>query len=283
VTIHPLAAISNQAEIHSGVEIGPFCTVEAGAVIGQDCRLASRVTVKRGTTLGRGVVVGEGSVLGGLPQLATPVERAGTAIIGERCTLRENVTVHCSMYPDGQTRIGSDCLLMVGAHVAHDCRVGSRAILTNNVLLGGHVKVGERACLGGAVAVHQYCRIGKMAMIGGCARVVQDVPPFMLTDGETALIVGLNRVGLRRAGIDRSEIASLKEAYRVAYRRGLPFEEMVQTLEALFPTGLAGELASFYRGSQRGFVQERRSPPSAAIRIHPAAEKESLETRRLAG
>jgi UDP-N-acetylglucosamine acyltransferase len=281
--IHPHAVVSSQAEIHSGVEIGPFSCIEAGVVIGQGCRLAARVTIKEGTVLGREVVVGEGSTLGGLPQVAAPVDRAGKVVIGERCVLRENVTVHRSMLADRQTRVGSDCLLMVGAHVAHDCQVGSRAILTNNVLLGGHVQVGERACLGGAVAVHQYCRVGKMAMIGGCARIVQDVPPFMMVDGQTGLIVGLNRVGLRRAGVTPEEALELKEAYRLAYRQGLPFEEMVQRLEDRFPLGLPRELAEFYRGSHRGFVQERRSPPKVAIRLHPEADDDSVETRRLAG
>lgn len=281
--IHPQAVVSSQAEIHSGVEIGPFSCVEAGAVVGQGCRLEARVSIKAGVILGREVVVGEGSVIGGLPQMAAPVENAGKVVIGERCTLRENVTVHRSMYADRLTKIGNDCLLMVGAHVAHDCHVASKVILTNNVLLGGHVEIGERACLGGAVAVHQYCRVGQLAMIGGCARIVQDVPPFMMVDGQTGLIVGLNRVGLRRAGVLPAEAVALKEAYRLAYRRGLAFDEMVQRLEEQYPAGLASELAAFFRGGQRGFIQERRSPPKAAIRLHPAADREAVELRRLAG
>jgi len=286
VKIHPTSVVSPRAVVHSSVELGPFSIVEADAVIGQGCKLAGRSTVKAHTMLGRDVAVGEGAVLGGMPQHISPPEHPGRVIIGERTVIRENVTVHRAMNSDGETRIGADCLLMAAAHVAHDCRVGNRVIITNNVLLGGHVQVGDRAMLGGAVAVHQHCRIGRLAMVGGCARVVQDVPPFVLTDGEGGMIVGLNRIGLRRAGMERAEMEQLKEAYRMIYRQGLPFDEMVAVLERSFPSGPAAEFAEFFRTSKRGFVQERRSPPKAAIRLHPAADdlaEEVAELKRLAG
>jgi len=286
VKIHPTAVVSPRAVVHSSVELGPFSIVEADAVIGQGCKLAGRSTVKGHTILGRDVVVGEGAVLGGMPQHICPPEHPGRVIIGERTVIRENVTVHRAMNSEGETRVGADCLLMVGAHVAHDCRVGNRVIITNNVLLGGHVQVGDRAVLGGAVAVHQHCRIGRLTMVGGCARVVQDVPPFVLTDGEGGMIVGLNRIGLRRAGMERAEMEQLKEAYRMIYRQGLPFDEMVAAVEREFRTGPASEFAEFFRHSKRGFVQERRSPPKVAIRVHPAADElgdDVADLKRLAG
>jgi UDP-N-acetylglucosamine acyltransferase len=289
IRIHPTAVVSPLAVIHSNVEIGPFAIVEAGAVIGQGCRLAARSSVKSSVVLGRDVSVGEGAVIGGMPQHINPPANPGRVVIGERCVLRENVTVHRAMKEDGETRLGAECLLMVGAHVAHDCRVGNRVILTNNVLLGGHVQVGDRAVLGGSVAVHQFCRIGRLAMLAGCARVVQDVPPFVMTDGETALIVGLNKIGLKRAGLSDSEILEIKRAYRAAYRRGLPFAEMIAALESEFPAGPASEFAAFFQGGQRGFVQERRSPPHATVRLHTAddgaeeSDVESIEFKRRAG
>jgi UDP-N-acetylglucosamine acyltransferase len=286
VKIHPTAVISPRAVVHSSVEIGPFSIVEAEAVIGQGCRLAGRSTVKSHTTLGRDVVVGEGTVLGGMPQHITPPEHPGRVIVGERTVIRENVTIHRAMNGEGETRVGADCLLMVGCHVAHDCRVGNRVILTNNVLLGGHVQVGDRAVIGGAVGVHQHCRIGRLAMIGACARVVQDVPPFVLTDGDSAMIVGLNKVGLRRSGMEREEVAQLKEAYRLIYRQGLPFDDMIEALERTYDAGPATQFAEFFHGSKRGFVQERRSPPKVAIRLHPAADElddEADDLKRLAG
>jgi UDP-N-acetylglucosamine acyltransferase len=286
VKIHPSAVVSPRAVVHSSVEIGPFAVVEQDAVVGQGCKLAARSTVKSEVVLGREVSIGEGAVIGGMPQHICPPEQPGRVIIGERTVIRENVTIHRAMNSGGETRVGSDCLLMVGCHVAHDCVVGNRVIITNNVLLGGHVQVGDRAVLGGAVAVHQHCRIGRLAMIGGCARVVQDVPPFVMTDGETAMIVGLNRIGARRAGMSAAEMMQLKEAYRLIYRRGLPFDEMVAAVEEEFPAGPAAEFAVFFRSSKRGFVQERRSPPRVALRVHPAVEEldvEAEELKRMAG
>lgn len=267
--IHPAAVVSPQAVIHHNVEIGPFCIVEAGAVIGQGCKLAGRASVKAHTVLGRDTIVCEGAVIGGLPQHISPPPNPGRVIVGERCMIREHVTIHRAMNTEGETRIGNECLLMVGSHVAHDCTVGNRVILTNDVLLGGHVKVGDRAVVGGAAAVHQHCRIGRLAMIGGRARVVQDVPPFVLTDGETALIVGLNRIGLRRAGLTGEEIMQLKAAFRLIYRQDLTFDEMIAAVEREFPAGPAHEFAEFFRGSKRGFVQGRRAAArQATLRLH---------------
>jgi UDP-N-acetylglucosamine acyltransferase len=286
VRIHPTAYVSPLAVIHSGVEIGPFSVVEAGAVLGQGCKLAGRATVKSSVVLGRDVVVGEGAVVGGLPQHISPPANPGRVVVGERCVLRENVTVHRAMKENGETRIGSDCLLMVGAHVAHDCTVGNRVILTNNVLLGGHVTVGERAVMGGGSAVHQHCRVGRLAMVAGCARIVQDVPPFVMTDGDAALIVGLNKIGLKRSGMTDEEILLVKQAYRVIYRQGLLFNDMIATLEEQFHVGPASEFAEFFRNGKRGFIQERRSPPKATVKLHTAdddAEAATIEFKRRAG
>ncbi|HYO25337.1 MAG TPA: acyl-ACP--UDP-N-acetylglucosamine O-acyltransferase [Lacipirellulaceae bacterium] len=288
VRIHPSAVISPLAVVHSNVEVGPFAIIESGAVVGQGCKLAGRSTVKSNTVLGRDVCVGEGAVVGGMPQHISPPANPGRVVIGERTVLREHVTVHRAMNTAGETRVGSDCLLMVGSHVAHDCTVGNRVILTNDVLLGGHVTVGDRAVLGGAAVVHQHCRVGRLVMVAGRARVIQDVPPFVMTDGETAMIVGLNKVGLKRSGMTEEEILEIKRAYRMVYRAGLPFQQMIAALEGEFKTAPACEFAEFFRGGKRGFVQERRSPPKATIRIHAAADDDAdevptIEFKRRAG
>ncbi|MCA9240898.1 MAG: hypothetical protein KDA37_11895, partial [Planctomycetales bacterium] len=165
----------------------------------------------------------------------------------------------------------NDCLLMVGSHVAHDCTVGNNVVLTNNAMLGGHVEVGDRAYLAGGAAVHQFCRVGRIAMVGGLARVTQDVPPFVLIDGESFAVVGLNKVGLRRAGLLLEEVRDLKAAYQIFYRSGLTFEERLETISAEFLHGPAAEFGEFFLGGSRGFVRERRTPPGATIRpIHDA-------------
>jgi UDP-N-acetylglucosamine acyltransferase len=268
VSIHPLAAVSPYALLGNHVKIGPFSVVEPGVEIGDNSTLASRVVVRTGTSLGRDNIVCEGAVLGGMPQHLHMPEFPGHVVVGDGNVIRENVTVHRAMESDHVTRIGNGCLLMVGAHVAHDCTLGNNVILTNNSMLGGHVTVSDRAYVSGGVAVHQFCRIGRLAMVGGLARVRQDVPPFVTVDGGSTMVVGLNRVGLRRAGFTPQQMVNLKEAYRLIYRSGLPWEEMLDTLQTQFTDGPAAEFMTFFLGGHsRGYVQERRTPPGATVRI----------------
>ncbi len=278
--IHPSAIVSPAANLDADVEIGPFCIVEADVRIAAGSRLIAHATIRSGTTLGHETTVCEGAVLGGLPQHTNPPTDLGGVVIGDRTMVREHATVHRAMHGGTNTTIGNDCMLMVGSHVAHDCQVGSHVILSNGTLLGGHVEIGDRACLGGGSAVHQFCRVGRLAMVGACTKVAQDVLPFLLTDGATALVIGLNKVGLRRAGFSREEILSLKTAYRLVYREGLSFRETIAELQERFPTGVASEFAEFFQGGKRGFAQERRSPPRVTLRVHPevdATDEEAVE------
>jgi UDP-N-acetylglucosamine acyltransferase len=268
VSLHPLAVVSPHAEIGTNVRIGPFCVVEAGVVLGDGCHLVGRVTVKSGTVLGRDNVVMEGTVLGGMPQHVHMPEHPGVVAIGDGNVFRENVTVHRALDAGHVTSIGNRCLLMVGSHVAHDCTVGDGVIMTNNSMLGGHVTIDAKAYLSGGVAVHQFCRIGRLAMVGGLARVRQDVPPFVMIDGGTTMVVGLNKVGLRRAGFTGDEFRQLKAAYRIVYRSGLTWQETLDTLRVQFSDGPAAEFLPFFlAGGKRGFVQERRTPPGAIVRL----------------
>jgi UDP-N-acetylglucosamine acyltransferase len=289
VSIHPSAIVDPTAQLGRDVEIGPFAMVEAGAKIGDRCKLGPRSTVKSGSTLGCDNSLYEGAVLGGLPQLAAPTGPPGKLIVGDRNVFRENVTVHLAMTEKGVTRIGNDCLLMVASHVAHDCVIADRVILTNNVMLAGHVSVGERAFLGGGSAVHQHCRVGRIAMVGGMARIVQDVLPFVTIDGDSGAVVGLNRVGLRRSGMSRDEMAEIKEAYRIIYRSGESFAERLAMLSERFQEGPAAELEPFLRDTSRGYARERRSPPGGTIRViedamdSPVEEMTEKQSNRRAG
>jgi UDP-N-acetylglucosamine acyltransferase len=267
VSIHPLAVVSPHAELGTNVRIGPFCVVEAGVILGDGCNLSGRVTVKSGTVLGRDNLVLEGTVIGGMPQHIHMPECPGVVTIGDANVIRENVTIHRAMQAGKETSIGSRCLLMVGSHVAHDCTLGDGVIVTNNTLLGGHVTVDDKAYVSGGVAVHQFCRIGRLAMVGGLARVRQDVPPFVTVDGGTTMVVGLNKVGLRRAGFTAHEFAELKAAYRLIYRSGFSWEETLEALRVEFPSGPAAEFLPFFTSGKRGFVQERRTPPGAIVRL----------------
>ncbi len=189
-------------------------------------------------------------------------------IVGDHNTIRENVTIHRGLTPDAETRLGSNNLVMVNAHIAHDCHLGHDIILANNVLLAGHVTVGDRAYLSGAVGVHQFCRIGQFAMVGGQAHITKDVPPFVTIDGVSSRVVGLNLVGLKRAGFTPEEIGQLKAAYRMAFRSGLRWDAMLFEMRQRFATGRAAALHAFMAETKRGCVPERATPRAATVRLH---------------
>jgi UDP-N-acetylglucosamine acyltransferase len=269
-TIDPQAIVSPHARLGRNVTIGPFCRIEADVELGDGCTLASHVVIKDGATLGANNRVFEGCILGGIPQHIRAPERIGRLVIGSNNTIRENCTLHRALHEGTATVIGDNNLLMIGAHVAHDCRVGSHTVFANNALLAGHVVVEDRAYISGAVGIHQFCRIGRLAMVGGHARVVQDVPPYLMVDGASGCIVGLNLVGLRRNGHTAEEIAQLKAAYRVIYRRGLKWNAVLEQLKLEFPSGPATHFHEFLSQGTRGFVQERRLPPGATLKLRRA-------------
>jgi UDP-N-acetylglucosamine acyltransferase len=277
VNIHPLALVSPAAQIGPGVRIGPFCVVEDDVVIGEGCQLASHVVVKDGTRLGPGNIIHEAAILGGYPQHIHKPKNPGSLLIGEGNTIREHATLHRAMKADAVTCVGNNNFIMAGVHVAHDCCVGNNVIFANNVLLAGHVTVEDRAFISGAVAVHQFCRIGQLAMIGAHAKIVQDVPPFVTID-VASCVVGLNLVGLRRNGFSAEQVAQLKSAYRVIYRRGTKWSEVIEQLKSDFSEGPAAVYSEFFSSGARGFVQERRLPPGATIKIRPNMDDDAPAT-----
>lgn len=282
--IHPMAVISPDAVLGNDVTIGPFCVVEAGVKIGDECELASHVVVKTGTELGPRNHVYESTVLGGVPQHARHGGACGKLIIGAENVIREHVTIHRGMQPDGATTVGSNNLIMVGVHFAHDCHIGNHVIVTNSTGLAGHVVVEDRAYVSGQVGIHQFCRVGRLAMVGGQAHVVKDIPPFVTVDGATTMVVGLNLVGLRRAGYKHEDVHQLKEAYRLIYRSGLSWKEILVELPKQFATGPAAEFHQFFNGGTRGFTPERRFPGGRpTLRLREPATDDGKDFKALAG
>jgi UDP-N-acetylglucosamine acyltransferase len=274
VKIHQTAVVSPRAKIGQNVTIGPFSVIEDDVVIGDDCSLASHVIIRNGTTLGPNNRVFESAVLGGYPQHVNMPENPGSVIVGSGNTIRESSTIHRALKSDKTTTVGDNNLFMVNTHVAHDCVVGNNIIITNNALLGGHVVVEDRAFISGAVAVHQFCRVGSMAMVGGQAHITKDVPPFVTVDGLSSLVVGLNTIGLRRSGMSSSDIRTLKEAYRVIYRSGLPWNDILQKLKEEFGDSPAAHFHEALSMTTRGIISERRLPPGATIKLHRDSEEE---------
>jgi UDP-N-acetylglucosamine acyltransferase len=253
MSVHSSAVVHPSARLGDDVTIGPHAVIEDDVVIGARCEIRSHATLKRFTTLGTDNVVHEGAVLGGEPQDLGFTGGDGRLVVGDRNRFREGVTINRSTIAGGTTVVGSDCFFLAYAHVAHDNRIGDHVILVNNVLLAGHVEVGEGAFLSGGVGVHQFCRVGRLAMLGGHAKAVQDCLPFVITDGSPARARGLNSVGLKRAGIRAAERRTLKEAYRLLLRAGLPLESAMEGLSAL-GSPLVDELVAFVKDSKRGFA-----------------------------
>lgn len=257
MAIHPTAVVDPGARLGAGVVVGPHAVVEADTVIGDGTEIRAHAVVKRFTELGRENAVHEGAVLGGEPQDLAFQGGASRLLIGDRNRIREGVTIHRGTEPGSATVVGSDCFLMAYSHVAHNNRLGNGVILANGALLAGHVEAGDRAFVSGGVAVHQFCRIGRLAMAGGLSRISMDCLPFVITVGAPARAVGLNVVGLRRAGIGANGLRTLKEAYRILLRSKLPTAEALERLTALADP-LADEMIGFVRASKRGFHRGSR-------------------------
>lgn len=213
--IHPHSVIHAGAVIGKDVTIGPFCVVGEHVTLGDGVKLLSHVVVEGRTTVGEATVIYPFASIGHAPQDLKYKGEPSTLEIGKHTMIREHVTMNPGTEGGGmKTRVGDHCLLMMGAHVAHDCLLGDHVIMANNATLAGHIEVGDYAFIGGLSAVHQFVRIGKHAMIGGMSGVEADVIPFGLVMGERAGLAGLNLVGLKRRNFDRETIHAMRSVHR---------------------------------------------------------------------
>jgi UDP-N-acetylglucosamine acyltransferase len=213
VHIHPTALVAPTAQLGVGVRIGAFSIVEAGAEIGDHTDIRSSVVIASNTRLGAGCVVHPSAVIGGEPQDLKFKGEETSVVIGERTVIRECATVNRGTAATGVTAIGHDCLIMAYCHVAHDCVVGNHVIMSNVTQLAGHVTLEDYAILGGCVKVTQFCSVGRHAMVGADSKIVKDVAPYLLADGNPVKIAGLNKVGLKRRGFTTEAINELEELY----------------------------------------------------------------------
>ena len=218
--IHSTAIIEHGARLGEGAVIGPYCCVGGMVEFGDGVRLHSHVVVAGKTTIGPNTHVYPFASIGHPPQDLKYKGEESELVIGANNVIREHVTMNPGTTGGGMiTRIGNNCLFMVGAHVAHDCDVANHVILANNATLAGHVTVDDFAILGGLSAVHQFCRIGRHAMIGGMSGVENDVIPYGSVTGNRARLEGLNIVGLRRRGFSRSEVAAMRNSAAAAWSK----------------------------------------------------------------
>ncbi len=254
--IHPTAIIDPAAEIGAGCEVGPYCVVGPGVVLGRNCWLQHHVSLNGPSRIGEGNLFYAFSSIG---QRTQDLKYAGEPTfleIGDGNNFREFVTVNRGTAPQAKTVIGSRNHFLAYCHIAHDCTVGNDVIFSNNGTLAGHVVVEDHVVLGGFTAVHQYCRVGRYAMTGGCSKIVQDVPAYMIADGNPARIRGINKTGLERHGFSAEAMRALKEAYRLLYRSRNNVAQAIEQMRAQVEDSPEIEhLVSFVTQSSRGIIK----------------------------
>lgn len=244
--IHPGAIIEDGASIGPGAEVGAFSCIGPDVVLRANVRIKSHVVVTGQTEIGEASEVFPFSSIGDIPQDLKYAGEKTQLVIGARTTIREHVTVNPgTAHGGGVTQIGDECLLMAGAHVAHDCKVGNRVIIVNHSGLAGHCVVGDDVIIGGMTGVHQWVRIGRGAIIGGMSKVTKDVIPYGMVDSHLAELRGLNLVGLRRKGVPRGDIAALRAAYDALASDEGSFQDRARRLFEQTDSDLVRHLSEF--------------------------------------
>lgn len=238
--IHPTAVIEAGAELGARVRIGPFCHVGPKVTLGDGVELVNHVSVSGDTAIGAGTRVHAFAALGGPPQDLKHKDGPSRLIVGANCTIREGVTMNAGTdYGRTETRVGDNCFFLAYTHVAHDCIVGDNVTMTNGSVLGGHCEVGDHVIIGGMSAVHQFTRIGRRAFVGGMTGVTGDLIPFGMVTGNRAKLRGFNIVGLKRAGVSRSELLALRTAYKAIFGPGGSVIENAEVARASFADNAA--------------------------------------------
>ncbi|MAE30918.1 MAG: acyl-[acyl-carrier-protein]--UDP-N-acetylglucosamine O-acyltransferase [Verrucomicrobiales bacterium] len=254
--IHPSAVVHPDAVIGDGCEIGPYCVVGGNVALGQGNRLHSHVVIDGHTEIGSANEFFPFAAIGLKTQDLKWQGGTTWTRIGDRNTFRENATVHSATGDGEATVLGSDSHIMAYSHIAHNVLLGSHVILSNNGTLAGHVTVEDHAIVGGLSAVHQFCRLGKMSIIGGCTKVVSDVAPFMMVDGNPARTRTVNKVGLERNGVTAEAQEALRQAHRLYFRKGLTGANALEAIRDDLPQlDEVRHLVSFIEASERGITR----------------------------
>ena len=255
--IHPSSIVEEGAVIGAGVRIGPFCFVGSQVEIGAGTELKSHVVVNGITKIGCDNQIYQFASIGEANQDLKYAGEPTRVEIGSRNRIRESVSIHRgTVQGGGLTKVGSDNLLMINAHIAHDCIIGDRCILANNATLGGHVEIDDYAIIGGMTAIHQFCVIGAHVMVGGCSGVAQDVPPYVIAQGNHATPFGINIEGLKRRGFDKESLHAIRNAYKLLYRSGRTLDEVKPEIAELVEQAPAVKAFSdFFARSTRGIIR----------------------------
>ncbi len=252
MNIHPTAIIDKEAEIDESVIIGAYSIIEKGVSIGENTVIGPYVHIAGNTTIGKGNKIYTGAVIGQGPQDISFDKRKKTGIIiGDNNTIREQMTIHLSTSEEEFTKIGNNCYLMVGCHIAHDNVIEDNVIIANSTMLGGFVWIEKNAFLSGNVGVHQHCRIGSYTMIGSNEKVSQDIVPFTLVNDFPPRTTGINLVGLKRAGFSAEERNLINRAYKIIFRENLSITSIIERLENEFDDANVRIMTNFIKNSAK--------------------------------
>ncbi len=261
MSIHPTALVDPAARLAADVSVGPYTVIGPQVKVGAGTSIGAHCVIEGHTTIGENNRIWQFCSLGAAPQDMKYAGEPTELVIGDRNTVREFCTFNCGTVQDGGvTRVGSDNWIMAYVHLAHDVQLGSRCILANNATLAGHVHVGDWVIVGGLTGVHQFVKIGSHAMAGFQTALSQDVPPFMMVDGNPAEVRGFNVEGLRRRGFGPERIAQVKQMHRLLYRKGLTLDDAKGEIAALQGTVEQGDadvalMLDFLAASTRGIVR----------------------------
>jgi UDP-N-acetylglucosamine acyltransferase len=254
--IHAAAFVDDDASLGVGVTVGPGAVIGPHVQIGDGTSIGSHALLTGWTRIGRGCRIHHGAVLGSPPQDLKYAGEPSFLEVGDHTEVREYVTANLATEPGATTRVGSRCLLMAYAHVAHNCQIGDHVVLANAVQMAGYVTVEDWAIVGGGTVIHQFVRIGRHAMVGGGSRIPQDVAPYVRVAGSPPRLAGVNAVGLERRGFGKPTRDALGRAYRILFRDGLTVAQAVPRLRAAFPDVPEVEvLARFAETSARGLTR----------------------------
>jgi UDP-N-acetylglucosamine acyltransferase len=261
--IHATAVVSPEADIADGVQVGPYAVIEGKVVLGQDCVLRPGAYLIGPITMGRNNTVYSGAILGEAPQHLKYENEPTWLEIGDHNIFRENVTIHRGTKVSWATRIGSHNFFMAGSHVAHDCRVGNNCIFANGAVVGGHCTVEDNVYLSGNCAVHQFVRLGRLSLLSGVSATTKDIPPFIIQQRINA-IVGVNVVGMRRAGISNTGIEAVRQGFALLFRsQGILTPALAQVEKQLGHVAEVAEMIAFIRASTRGICFGQRHVDAA--------------------
>ncbi len=256
--IHPTAIIHPSAKIDPSTVVGPYAVIGEDVQIGKNNHIGPFCVIEN-TTMGDHNELIASCFVGVKPQDLSYKGEHTRVVMGNGNKIRECVTIHRSTFVDKPTTLGDNNLLMANSHIAHDVHMGNSCIIANSTGIAGHVIIEDRVVMSGMVGVHQFSRIGTMAMLSGGAMIPLDVPPYCIAQGERARLVGLNIVGLRRSGMERSAMLEIKRAFKLLFRSGKRLEEAMAELESAPHCKEVQHLIDFCRASERGVMPAKKS------------------------